>query len=116
MVIWMGAGTQVSDATLVARLGNEGLPAAAARAGSGQVEERQAAGLHASTSDRGQGLTEWAGTGQGLGSLGKQGSSIELPALPWSDWEISAEQITICKREDGSDWELGAGAFGKVRH
>lgn len=109
-------GTQVSDATLVARLGNEGLPAAAARVGSGQAEERQAAGLHASTSDRGQGLTEWAGNGLGLGSLGKQGSTIELPALPWSDWEISAEQITICKREDGSDWELGAGAFGKVRH
>lgn len=62
-----------------------------------------------------QGLTEWAGSGQQLGSLGKQGSTIELPSLPWSDWEISAEQITICKREDGSDWELGAGAFGKVK-
>ncbi|BDA50936.1 probable serine/threonine-protein kinase DDB_G0267514 at C-terminar half [Coccomyxa sp. Obi] len=94
-------GTQVSDATLVARLGNEEL--------SGQAAERQAAGLQASTSGRTgeQDQADWAG-GQRLGSI------IELPALPWSDWEISAEQITICKHEDGSDWELGAGAFGKV--
>jgi len=47
-------------------------------------------------------------------SLGQQGSSIELPRMPWSDWEVPGEQIEICKRPDGSDWELGAGAFGKV--
>ncbi len=34
--------------------------------------------------------------------------------MPWSDWEVSDDQIEICKRPDGSDWELGAGAFGKV--
>lgn len=61
------------------------------------------------------GAGSWLGsTGQRAGSLGKQESQIELPRLPWSDWEIPAEQITICKREDGSDWELGAGAFGKA--
>ena len=35
--------------------------------------------------------------------------------MPWSDWEVPGDQIEICKRPDGSDWELGAGAFGKVR-
>ena len=34
--------------------------------------------------------------------------------MPWSDWEVPGDQIEICKRPDGSDWELGAGAFGKV--
>ena len=34
--------------------------------------------------------------------------------MPWSDWEVSGDQIEICKRPDGMDWELGAGAFGKV--
>ena len=47
--------------------------------------------------------------------LGNQGSSIELPSMPWSDWEVPGDQIEICKRPDGSDWELGAGAFGKVQ-
>lgn len=27
---------------------------------------------------------------------------------------INPEDITICKREDGSDWLLGAGSFGQV--
>ena len=27
---------------------------------------------------------------------------------------IDPGDITICKREDGSDWLLGAGSFGKV--
>ena len=34
--------------------------------------------------------------------------------MPWHDWEIAEDDIVIDKRPDGSDWELGAGAFGKV--
>ena len=34
--------------------------------------------------------------------------------MPWSDWEVPGDQIEICRRPDGLDWELGAGAFGKV--
>ena len=34
--------------------------------------------------------------------------------MPWSDWEVSDDQIEICKQPDGTCWELGAGAFGKV--
>ena len=47
-------------------------------------------------------------------SLGRGESQIELPRMPWSDWEIAAEQITICKRPNGEDWELGSGAYGSV--
>ena len=48
------AGTQMSDATLVARLGNEELPGTPAQVGGAQAAERQAAGAQASTSDREQ--------------------------------------------------------------
>ncbi|KAI7838603.1 hypothetical protein COHA_007611 [Chlorella ohadii] len=38
-----------------------------------------------------------------------------LPRLdPFSDWRITPDEIEICKRPDGSDWELGSGGFGKV--
>lgn len=40
-------------------------------------------------------------------------SMLELPSLP-CDWEIKPEQLVILKRPDGSPWELGTGAFGKV--
>ena len=104
----------LSDASRVARLGGGNLTAAQQ-----QLQERQAAGAHASTS--GQDEAGWGDRGVGgqvLGSMRGPGASgsgqIELPSMPWSDWEVPAEQITICKREDGSDWELGSGAFGKV--
>lgn len=38
---------------------------------------------------------------------------LELPSLPF-DWEIRPEQLVIAKKPDGSPWELGTGAFGKV--
>jgi len=38
---------------------------------------------------------------------------LDLPSLP-SDWEIRPDQLVIAKRPDGSPWELGTGAFGKV--
>eukprot|EP00884_Botryococcus_braunii_P000598 jgi/Botrbrau1/10539/Bobra.7_1s0018.2 len=39
---------------------------------------------------------------------------IELPQVPLSDWLIRSEEIVICRRPDGSLYELGTGAFGKV--
>ena len=38
-----------------------------------------------------------------------------LPTVPWNDWQIREEDIVIDKRPDGSDWQLGSGAFGKAR-
>ena len=40
--------------------------------------------------------------------------NFSLPAMPWSDWEIPSTDIQICRRPNGSDWELGSGSFGKV--
>ena len=40
-------------------------------------------------------------------------SMLELPTLP-CDWEIKPEQLVLSKRPDGTPWELGTGAFGKV--
>ena len=34
--------------------------------------------------------------------------------VPWSDWQIDQEDITICRRPDGRLWELGSGASAKV--
>ena len=95
----------------MARLGGGDLAAAQQR-----MQERQAAGAQASTSGQdGGGWGDRAGGLGGMRAAGAGGSGqIELPAMPWSDWEVPAEQITICKRDDGSDWELGSGAFGKV--
>lgn len=54
--------------------------------------------------------------GSGVSTSGRMGSgAIELPLLPWSDWEISADEIRICRRPNGAEWELGSGAFGKAR-
>ncbi|KAI3425130.1 hypothetical protein D9Q98_008902 [Chlorella vulgaris] len=41
-------------------------------------------------------------------------SSMELPVLQLSDWEILPDEIEILKRADGTDWQLGAGGFGTV--
>ncbi len=53
-----------------------------------------------------------------VGSLqtGLSGETGSLPSLmAQNDWEIAPMDIEIIRREDGSPWELGAGAFGKVR-
>lgn len=34
--------------------------------------------------------------------------------VPWSDWQINQEDISLCQRPDGRLWELGAGASAKV--
>lgn len=34
--------------------------------------------------------------------------------VPSSSWEIRPGEIDICKKEDGSDFEIGSGGFGKV--
>ncbi|KAK9839800.1 hypothetical protein WJX81_002595 [Elliptochloris bilobata] len=53
--------------------------------------------------------------GSGVSTSGRMDSgSIELPVLPWSDWQIPAEEIRVCRRPNGAEWELGSGAFGKV--
>jgi hypothetical protein len=57
--------------------------------------------------------------GQSLGSIhtGVSGETGSLPSslVAYNDWEIAPMDIEIMRREDGSPWELGAGAFGKVR-
>ena len=47
---------------------------------------------------------------------GYSGDTASLPSLmgPQNDWEIAPMDIEILRRDDGSPWELGAGAFGKV--
>ena len=48
---------------------------------------------------------------------GYSGDTSSLPSLmcAQNDWEIAPMDIEILRRDDGSPWELGAGAFGKVR-
>ena len=41
-------------------------------------------------------------------------TSLSLPVMPWSDWEIDSGEIQICRRPSGAEWELGCGSFGKV--
>ncbi len=42
-----------------------------------------------------------------------QGFSSDLEQLP-CDWRMEPEELEILKRPDGSDWQLGSGAFGVV--
>lgn len=37
-----------------------------------------------------------------------------LPDMPWSDWEIKADDIHITKDETGAPIKLGSGAYGTV--
>ena len=56
--------------------------------------------------------------GVSLNSLqtGASGETGSMPSMiAHNDWEIAPMDIEIMRREDGSPWELGAGAFGKVR-
>jgi hypothetical protein len=39
---------------------------------------------------------------------------LDLPRVPFSDWELRPEDIEICRRPDGRQWEIGTGAFGQV--
>lgn len=42
-------------------------------------------------------------------------AASSLPeVVPSSSWEIKPSEIVICKRPDGTDWEIGSGGFGKV--
>ncbi len=39
--------------------------------------------------------------------------SLTLPGMK-SDWEIDPDELEICRRTDGSEWELGSGASARV--
>ncbi|KAL4443807.1 hypothetical protein ABPG75_011544 [Micractinium tetrahymenae] len=41
-----------------------------------------------------------------------RGGSPDGPQL--SDWEVSPNELEICRRPDGSLWQLGAGGYGRV--
>lgn len=40
--------------------------------------------------------------------------SVELPDLPWSDWEIKASDIQMARHANGEPIKLGSGAYGTV--
>ncbi|KAK9902754.1 hypothetical protein WJX75_004977 [Coccomyxa subellipsoidea] len=46
-----------------------------------------------------------------LASLSKK--SLTLPGMQ-SDWEIDPDELEICRRPDGTEWELGSGASARV--
>ena len=42
------------------------------------------------------------------------GSSVELPDMPWSNWEVKATDIAICRDDQDEPIILGSGAYGTV--
>ena len=60
--------------------------------------------------------------GERLRSMGRQPTNSTLHSLHGqaerddADWIIDDGEITICIKEDGSEFLLGRGAFGKVLH
>ena len=42
------------------------------------------------------------------------GSVVDLPSLPWSDWELKASDILFARDGAGQPIRLGSGAFGTV--
>jgi serine/threonine protein kinase len=62
------------------------------------------------------GLTSGSSVGTGKGGSGtadSKGFGSDLEQLP-CDWRMEPEELEILKRPDGSDWQLGTGAFGVV--
>lgn len=61
-----------------------------------------------------------ASSGTAIAAMPRQEPMPMPPAwindVPFSDWEIDADELAICLRPDGRKWELGAGAFSKVIH
>lgn len=41
--------------------------------------------------------------------------SNQLQQWDVRSWELEENDLTVCLRPDGSDWQLGSGAFGTVR-
>lgn len=41
-------------------------------------------------------------------------STVDLPDLPWSDWQIKADDIIFAQDETGQPHKLGSGAYGTV--
>ena len=37
------------------------------------------------------------------------------PMPPDLDWELDGGNLELCRRDDGSPWQLGQGSFGTVR-
>ena len=54
-----------------------------------------------------------SGRSAGMRSAGSS-HSVELPDLPWSDWEIKASDIVISKDSHDEPLKLGSGAYGTV--
>jgi len=46
--------------------------------------------------------------------LSSRGSGALPRVVATETWAIAPEEITICHHPDGSEWELGAGAYGRV--
>ena len=49
------------------------------------------------------------------GTADNKGIGNFAQTVPDSSWQIEPEDIDICKKPDGSDWQLGSGGFGKVQ-
>ncbi|PSC71778.1 serine threonine-kinase [Micractinium conductrix] len=107
---------------------------------SGPRSQLHAATLHAALQQQQQALQQQqqqgsyalppagaeAGAVQGLAALpgsaqleqeqsllpGMAGSEAASSMLPPSEWSLQPEEVEICKRPDGTYWQLGTGAFG----
>ncbi|CAL8468908.1 g8449 [Coccomyxa elongata] len=70
---------------------------------------------HSNGSTGTNGSTEGVGLLSGRKTSRQHSAASSLPeVVPSSSWEIKPSEIVICKRPDGTDWEIGSGGFGKV--
>ncbi|KAK9812676.1 hypothetical protein WJX72_001681 [[Myrmecia] bisecta] len=77
-----------------------------------QVKQAQQAGVAAQQQPRPSGD---AGMENVIRRMDRPDTATEmLLMMPWSDWEIAPQELAICRRPDGSEWELGTGASGRV--
>ena len=56
--------------------------------------------------------SESSSMGQLTGSAESGGQSLLIKKF---DWRIEPHRISVCKRPDGSPWQLGVGGYGRAR-
>ena len=108
---WRGGKT---GKAAVQAVGLAAAVAAAARAGSGAPSAAALLGIIDGGAGGGTAATPSSATAGGTNKDTSEHGGCGYAALAERDWQLDPDSLRILTRPDGSEWELGAGASGRV--